>query len=239
MTARSLIGFVAGILLAASLSAQVQTERPHYTDEIVPMKGNPFYGKVLKFEGQYVFVQVTKHKVTQVISISLDSLREVRKDFGALKVSVWKREEERTDRPVAAAPPVIKLPPRQYRPTLKDTTAALAVERDSVFVGSIDRLDTSASQKKLVDQMPVPLKRQATEYPPIAFGRHLQGHAKLRIWIDKEGLPQKWEVVECTDSIFVPSSVESVMKWEFAPAVVKGTPVGVWAAVSFEYEIQH
>src|SRR3989304_2079710 len=115
-------------LLFLSLSmAQMTDKRPNYPDEIVPIKGKPFKGKILKFEGSTLYVEITKHKVTQIITLDVDSLQEVTKDFGPTKIIVWKRKAEaRQSRPVAASP-IIKLP-KNYEITVKrDTVAALAV----------------------------------------------------------------------------------------------------------------
>lgn len=224
--------------LSLNLTAQSSDQRPDYPDEIIPLRGKPFKGKILKFEGKTIYIEITKHKVAQVIVLNVDSLREVNKDFGPTKISLFKREPPQPRKNRQANQTRLRIPPQHAYATKRDTIAALAVERDSVFVGEIDKTDTSQAQRTLVDQMPVPLRKPATEYPRAAASRGLDGHVKLRLWIDKEGIPRKWTVVECTDSIFVENSILSAMKWEFSPAVVKGTPVGVWAAVSFEFMVQ-
>jgi hypothetical protein len=66
----------------------------------------------------------------------------------------------------------------------------------------------------------------------------MEGIVKLRLWVDRDALPRKCEIAESTDPIFVETSVASAMKWEFSTAVVKGSPVGVWASISFEYKYQ-
>jgi len=195
-------------------------------------------GKILKFDGRTLYVEITKYKIAQIIILNLDSLEEVYKDFGAIKVSVWKRKDEVAPKQFTSTMPVIKLPPERTQLAAADTIAAIAIERDSVYVGSVDRLDTTANQRALVDKMPVPLTRQSADYPSRAFSQHIQGSVKLKLWIDRDGIPQKWEVVECTDPVFIENSAASAMKWEFSPAIVKGTPVGVWAEITFEYLIQ-
>lgn len=100
---------------------------------------------------------MTKHKVAQIITIDVDSLLEVTKDFGPTKIIVWKRKPETRHARSAAMSPTIKLP-RYLRSAFKrDTAAALAVEQDSIYVGAVDRQDTIAGQGALVDQKPVPL----------------------------------------------------------------------------------
>ena len=220
------------------LIGQSSDQKPDYPDEIIPLRGKPFKGKILKFEGNNLYIEITRHKITQVIVLSADSLQEVNKDFGPTKISIWKKEPPSPSKVRQASQPRLRIPPHQAYDVKRDTVAALAIERDSIFVGEIDKTDTSQAQRTLIDQMPVPLRKPATEYPRGAASRGLEGHVKLRLWIDKEGTPKKWAIVECTDSIFVENSIRSAMKWEFSPAVVKGTPVGVWAAVSFEFMIQ-
>jgi TonB family protein len=226
------------LLLSVGATAQLREERPNYPDEIVPIRGKPFRGKILKFEGTTLYLEVTKHKIAQIITIDVDSLLEVTKDFGPTKITIWQRKPRAEQRRTAGNVPTIKLPKNFGVSTKRDSVAALAVERDSIYVGAVDRKDTAAAQSALVDQKPVPLVRANTEYPPGAASRRLEGAVILRLWIDKDGLPKKHQVVQSSDPIFVESSVASVMNWEFSPATVKGTPIGVWASVTFEYKIQ-
>ena len=134
------------------------------------------------------------------------------------------------DRPNAPGPGIAGL--------RKDTASASTIEHDSIYVGALDKVDTSKTQSALVDHLPTRVRSVGTVYPEKAIKEMLEGIVELRLWIDKEGIPQKYKLVECTDPIFVPGSVESVMKWEFSPATVKGIPVGVWASISFEYKFQ-
>ena len=229
-------------LFVATLAAQeigkTENQRPTYPDEIVPLKGAPFRGKILKFEGNHVYIETTIRRVNKLLVFNVDSLLEINKDFGPMKVSVWKRQEAVRPRKKPENTPRLKLPTLQAYNMVKDTSAARVIENDSIFVGEIDKKDTTRTQSNLVDQTPIPLRKPTTLYPPGAASRGLEGHVKLRLWIDREGTPQKWIVVDCTDSIFVENAVASAMKWEFSPAVVKGAPVGVWAAVTFEFLIQ-
>ena len=229
---------IVSLLLSVGATAQLREERPNYPDEIVPIRGKPFRGKILKFEGTTIYLEVTKHKIAQIVTIELDSLLEVTKDFGPTKVTIWQRKPEAKQSRAARNSPTIRLPKNFGLTSKRDSVAALAVERDSIYVGAVDRKDTSAVQSVFVDQKPVPLVRANTEYPPGAASRRLQGTVILKLWIDKDGLPKKHEVVVSSDPIFVESSVASAMNWEFSPAIVKGTPVGVWASVTFEYRIQ-
>jgi TonB family protein len=229
---------IVSLLLSVGAAAQLREERPNYPDEIVPIRGKPFRGKILKFEGTTIYLEVTKHKIAQIITIELDSLLEVTKDFGPTKVTIWQRKPEVKQSRAARNSPTIRLPKNFGLTSKRDSVAALAVERDSIYVGAVDRKDTSAVQSVFVDQKPVPLVRANTEYPPGAASRRLQGTVILKLWIDKDGLPKKHEVVVSSDPIFVESSVASAMNWEFSPAIVKGTPVGVWASVTFEYKFQ-
>ena len=233
-----IIAAVLSLLVMWTAISQVKEQRPNYTDEIIPIHGKPFKGKILKFEGTTLYVEITKHKITQIITLSLDSLREINKDFGPTKISVWKPKPQRKTPTGRVPSPVLKVPSHLRANIRKDTVAALAVERDSIYIGAIDRRDTATSQSSRLDQRPVPLKRYDTEYPSEGVSKRMEGVVKLRLWIDKEGLPKKCEILECTDSLFVPNSVASAMKWEFSPAIAGGTPVGVWASITFEYQFQ-
>lgn len=232
------IAAVSSILVLSSASPQVKEQRPNYPDEIIPIHGKPFKGKILKFDGTTLYVEITKHKITQIITLSVDSLREINKDFGPTKISVWKpklRRKTLTERGASAA---VKVPSHIRANIKKDTVVALAVERDSIYIGAVDQKDTATSLSSRLDQRPVPLKRYNTEYPSEGVSKRMEGVVKLRLWIDKEGLPKKYEVLECTDSLFVPNSITSALNWEFSPAIAGGTPVGVWASVTFEYRFQ-
>ncbi len=230
----SLISF----LVPAEATSQVREERANYPDEIVPVKGRPFRGKILKFEGTTLYLEVTKQKSAQIIAIDIDSLLEVTKDFGPIKVTIWKRKPGAERSRVVKKSAAIRLPKYFGVASKRDSAAALAVERDSIYVGAVDRKDTTADHSVIVDQKPVPLVRASTEYPPEASSKRLEGMVVLRLWIDKNGIPKRHEVIQSSDPIFVESSIASAMKWEFSPAIVKGTPIGVWASVSFEYKFQ-
>lgn len=229
---------IVSLLLSVGVPAQLREERPNYPDEIVPIRGKPFRGKILKFEGTTIYLEVTKHKIAQIITIDVDSLLDVTKDFGPTKITIWQRKPEAKQSRAATNSPTIKLPKHFGVASKRDSAAALAVERDSIYVGAVDRNDTTAVQSVIVDQKPVPLIRANTEYPPEAVSKRLEGTVVLRLWIDKDGLPKRHKVVQSSNSIFVENSVASAMNWEFSPAIVKGTPVGVWASVTFEYRIQ-
>ena len=229
---------VLATVATSNIVSQVKEQRPNYSDEIVPIHGKPFKGKILKFDGSTIYVEITKHKITQIITLSVDSLREVNKDFGPTKISVWRPKPRQKTPSRGESSPGVTVSSHFKANIKKDTVAALAVERDSIYIGAIDRKDTATSQSSRLDQRPVPLKRYDTEYPSEGVSRRVEGLVKLRLWIDKEGLPKKCEVIECTDSLFVANSVNSAMKWEFSPAIAGGTPVGVWASITFEYRFQ-
>lgn len=229
---------IVSLLLSVGVPAQLREERPNYPDQIVPLRGKPFRGKILKFEGRTLYLEITRRKIAQIITIDIDSLLEVTKDFGPTKITIWQRKPEAQQSHATTNSPTIRLPKNFGVASKRDSVAALAVERDSIYVGAVDRMDTTAVQSVLVDQKPVPLFRANTEYPPGAASRRLEGAVILRLWIDKDGIPRRHQVIQSSDPIFVESSVASLMKWEFSPAIVKGTPVGVWASVTFEYKFQ-
>ncbi len=115
-------------------SAQLREEWPNYPDEIVPIRGKPFRGKILKFEGTTLYLEVTKHKIAQIITIDIDSLLEVTKDFGPTKVAIWQRKPEAKQSPAARNSLTIRLPKNFGAASKRDSVATLAVERDSIYV---------------------------------------------------------------------------------------------------------
>jgi len=230
--------FVLTLLFSIGSFSQAENEDPNYPDEIISSNGKAIKGNIVKIDGTTVYVEVTRKMRTIIITYDIDSLKEIRKDFGAIKIEISGREKQKEIAPMVSTPlPIEK--PRQFSPSIaRDTAAALAVERDSIYVGALDKEDTSKTQSALVDHLPTRLSSVGTEYPSEAIKERLEGEVELRLWIDKQGIPQKYEVVECTDPIFIPNSVACAMKWEFSPATVKGTPVGVWASVTFNYMFQ-
>jgi TonB family protein len=230
--------FAATLLLSPIASTQTANEKANYPDVIIPLRGKPIRGNIIKFGGTTLYVEVVKRGLKKLVTFEIDSLKEIRKDFGSLQIEIWNRTSGKR---FAAAESDVPSPSLRepFAPVVKrDTAAALAIERDSIYVGTLDRKDTSRSQSTLVDQLPFTTRREESEFPPEAKSKRLGGLVELRLWIDKAGVPSKYQVVQCTDSIFVTNSVAAAMKWEFSPAIVKGTPVGVWASVTFEYKIQ-
>jgi hypothetical protein len=82
------------LVIVLNAVCQTQEKRPNYPDEIVPVNGKLFRGKILKFEGAKLYVEATKHQVLQIITMDVDSLLEVIKHFGPTKIAVWKRKSE-------------------------------------------------------------------------------------------------------------------------------------------------
>ena len=222
-------------------SSQTTNENLNYPDEIISLQGKAIKGSILKIDGTTLYVEITKHHKSQIITLEIDSLKEIRRDFGAIKIEIGNRTPQKIVAQASTSSSPINTPSQvssSAGSVEKDTTAALAIERDSIYVGSLDKVDTSKTQSALVDHLPTRLKSIGTEYPSEAIKERLEGVVELQLWIDKEGMPQKYKIVQCTDPIFIPTSIASVMQWEFSPATVKGTPVGVWASVSFEYKFQ-
>lgn len=230
--------FVLTLLFSMISSSQTANENLNYTDEIISSKGKAIRGEIVKIDGTTLYVKINRNNRSQIIAYDIDSLKEIRKDFGSIKIEIGNRTTQENFAQAVAASRSKEAPSSFIDSPEKDTTAALAIERDSIYVGALDKDDTSKTQSTLVDHMPTRLKSIGTEYPSEAIKERLEGVVELRLWIDKEGIPQKYKVVEYTDPIFIPNSVACVMKWEFSPATVKGTPVGVWASVSFKYMFQ-
>jgi TonB family protein len=230
--------FAITLLFPMISPAQTTNENPNYTDEIISLKGKAIKGNIIKIDGTTLYVEITKNNGTEIITYDINSLKEIRKDFGSIKIEIGNRTTQKTVAEALSTSTVRETPSPVSLSARKDTAAALTIERDSIYVGALDKEDTYKTQSALVDHLPSRLKSTGTEYPSEAIKERLEGVVELRLWIDKEGIPRKYKLVQCTDPIFVENSVASVMKWEFSPATVKGTPVGVWASVSFEYKFQ-
>jgi TonB family protein len=230
--------FALTLLFSMISLSQTINENLNYRDEIISLKGKSIKGNILKIDGTTLYVEITNNRRTKIITYDINSLKEIRKDFGSITIEIGNRPPQKIVAQALTTAPLISIPSPVSLSAGKDTTAALAIERDSIYVGALDKVDTSKTQSSLVDHMPTRLRSTGTEYPSEAIKERLEGIVELRLWIDKDGIPQKYKIVESTDPIFVESSVASVMKWEFSPATVKGIPVGVWASVSFDYKFQ-
>lgn len=85
---------------------------------------------------------------------------------------------------------------------------------------------------------PVPLNFVEAETPSEARQKHLSGKCAVSLAVDSKGMPQRVELIRCTDPIFAESSLSAVKKYRFKPAAeVDGTPVQVVIPIVVAFNI--
>jgi hypothetical protein len=119
---RCLVQFLVATFFFSMMSpAQTKNQKPSYTDEIIPLRGKPFKGKILKIDGTTLYVEITKYKVVQIITLDIDSLKEVKKNFGSMKVEVLNRNAQKNSVHALTVSPIIKMPGQVSNDVRKDT----------------------------------------------------------------------------------------------------------------------
>ena len=83
--------FLLIIFASLPLFAQTPESKANYTDEISPLHGKPFKGRILKFDGTTVYFEIRKDKTNQIVVMEIDSLKEINKNFGPINVSIFNR----------------------------------------------------------------------------------------------------------------------------------------------------
>jgi TonB family protein len=229
-------------------SAQHRPSEKDYHDLFIPLKGKPFHGKILRIEGRRIYAEVLKRGVPIVIAQEVDSLLEVKRDYGAIQISIWRQTKkiEKIQRTNGHA--AIKLA-ENYANTVKgDTTLIKQYERDSLDVGFINKDDSThtvifssndaqGEKPPALSQRPIPLIQASVNLPHYMIENPMTGVVDVRVWINSEGKPEKFEIISATSQAFVEPVSESIMKWEFSPAQINGVPIGVWASVEFEFRV--
>ncbi len=87
-----------------------------------------------------------------------------------------------------------------------------------------------------VDVQPVPLKQVQPQYPTEARASKLKGKVWVKCLVGKNGKVRKAEVVQSDDVAFNKPAISAALQWFFSPAMVKGKPVEVWAAIPFMFD---
>ncbi len=73
----------------------------------------------------------------------------------------------------------------------------------------------------------LPIVKVAPVYPEEAVVQGLTGHCDLEFTVTPQGTTTDISVIECTDSIFEPPSVQALLKFKYKPRVANGAPVAV------------
>ncbi len=61
------------------------------------------------------------------------------------------------------------------------------------------------------------------------------GTAKVKIWIDKEGIPQLAIIVASSNTIFNEPSLVAAMNSRFTPAIMNKGPAAVWITLPYRF----
>ena len=89
----------------------------------------------------------------------------------------------------------------------------------------------------VVDKQPEPIKKVSPEYPEEARKRRIEGTVWVRCLVDKNGKVRKTHVIRADAELLIEPSVRAVMQWRFSPALLKGKPVAIWAAIPFRFKL--
>lgn len=243
---------LSGFLASDSFAQQSNQYRPteeDYHDLFVPLKGKPFQGKILRVEGKQFYVEVLKRGVPIVITCTVDSLLEVKRNYGAIQISVWRRATQ-TEKalPTNQQTATVKLAENYGIAEKGDTSLIKQYEKDSLDVGFINKEDSTqkitftsseaeGEKPPALSQRPIPLIEAPVNLPQYMIENPMTGIVDVRVWINKEGKPEKFEILNATNKAFIEPVSESIMQWEFSPAQINGVPIGVWASVEFEFRV--
>lgn len=90
---------------------------------------------------------------------------------------------------------------------------------------------------RAVEKQPVAIKSVSPAYPEIARRAGIEGTAWVRIWVGKDGLAKKAEVMKSDADLFNQPSIDAALQWVFTPAVMNNGPVSVWVAIPFRFRL--
>jgi protein TonB len=119
--------------------------------------------------------------------------------------------------------------------------AAVPLWSQSAPVSSTGSSSDSAQQTEI----PAPLQVSEKEmrhlavkkvhpvYSPFMLQTRIQGTVKLRVFVDKSGVPTKVTVV-FGHPVLLPASIDAAKQWRYKPYLVKGNPVEVETENTFQ-----
>ena len=90
---------------------------------------------------------------------------------------------------------------------------------------------------RAVEKQPVAIKSVSPVYPEIARRAGIEGTAWVRIWVGKDGLAKKAEVMKSDADLFNQPSIDAALEWVFTPAVMNNGPVSLWVAIPFRFRL--
>jgi protein TonB len=168
-----------------------------------------------------------KHGYTVTVELKVD-------DQGKPQKEQIVASDDQTPDHVLDAMALVMAAKTSFPPQLKDGKAVPFSVRAPFFFPIEDDEGAAA------DNVPKPKLKQAVQpvYPPELRDRNVVGGAIFEIVVDAEGKLASMRTMRASNPEFEAAAVESVKKWEFAPAEKDGKPVEsrVRLAIVFETE---
>ncbi|MEK7819204.1 MAG: energy transducer TonB [Bacteroidota bacterium] len=109
-------------------------------------------------------------------------------------------------------------------------------ESDSINVGDLSRPISDVNLQ--IEKKPIVLKSVSPKYPKSMYDRRISALTKLKVWISRDGIAEKIEIIETDNPLMLNSVQNAIFNWRFSPAQSKGKSVGVWAEVYFELRFE-
>jgi len=88
------------------------------------------------------------------------------------------------------------------------------------------------------DKEPQIVKRVNPVYPEIARKAGLEGTVWVKIWVGKDGKPQKVVIQKSASEIFDQAAIDAANQYLFTPAMIQNKPVDVWVSIPFHFRLK-
>jgi len=88
-----------------------------------------------------------------------------------------------------------------------------------------------------VDKQPVPVKQVPPEYPSKARKIGIEGTVWVKCLIGKQGNVKRTVILKSDAEIFNNPAFVAATQWKFTPAILRGKPIAVWAAIPFRFTL--
>ncbi len=86
-----------------------------------------------------------------------------------------------------------------------------------------------------VDKEPSVIQQIKPVFPVEAAKKRLTGTVVIRVLVNKEGRPQKTQIVMSSNKIFEQPAVDAVMKTLFTPAMQNKKPIMCWVNIPYKF----
>jgi TonB family protein len=84
---------------------------------------------------------------------------------------------------------------------------------------------------------PIIIKRIEPVYPELARRSNIEGLVVVRILVSKQGNVRGAIIMKTDNDIFNRSVLESVIQWEFSPAMSKNGPIELWLVIHCKFTL--